>query len=60
MAMKTKAKAQKSAQTRPPVKKVETGTPLTCDCRECDLSYCDCSDMEGGTVLPAGDKDLDK
>jgi hypothetical protein len=28
------------------------GTPLVCDCGACDLSFCDCSDMEGSTVSP--------
>jgi hypothetical protein len=50
--MKRKPKSKKSTPTAPPTKEVETGTPLECDCRECDLSYCDCSDMEGTTVLP--------
>jgi len=50
--MKHKPKSKKSTPTATPAKAVETGTPLTCDCRDCDLSYCDCSDMEGATVLP--------
>ena len=37
--------------------KVEEGTPLTCDCRACDLSYCDCSDMDGVAVLPVREKE---
>jgi hypothetical protein len=65
-AMKQKPKSKKStpntkavkASNVPAAKAVETGTPLACDCRACDLSYCDCSDMEGATVLPVTEKDV--
>jgi hypothetical protein len=54
--MKHKPKSKKSTPTAPPAKAVASGTPLACDCRACDLSYCDCSDMEGTTVLPVTEK----
>ncbi len=52
MKHKPKPKPKRSTPATPPAKAVATGTPLACDCRACDLSYCDCSDMEGTTVLP--------
>ena len=55
-AIKRKPKAKKPAQTAIPAKAVEMGTPLTCDCRKCDLSYCDCSDMDGVAVLPVTER----
>jgi len=45
----------KTARTSPAVStsaEVTNGTPLVCDCGACDLSFCDCSDMEGSTVAP--------
>ena len=59
-AMKRKPKAKKPTQTATAAKAVEKGTPLTCDCRECDLSYCDCSDMDGVAVLPVTDSTIRK
>jgi len=65
-AMKQKPKSKKSTPSAPAAKSltatkakaVATGTPLACDCRACDLSFCDCSDMEGATVLPVTEKDV--
>ena len=59
-AMKRMPKAKKVVEPqakKPQAKKVEQGTPLTCDCRACDLSYCDCSDMDGVAVLPVTEKE---
>ena len=54
---RTKAAAKSAVKAAPDrrVARVEKGTPLVCDCGACDLSFCDCSDMEGTTVTPVRD-----
>ena len=45
-------KSPEPTPTPAPKPEVVKGTPLACDCGACDLSFCDCSDMEGSTVSP--------